>query len=306
MPNLIEHLKEAENSIKKGLKDDGWYPHKSVEGGTRTLAYGHKLSQAEEAGNFVTLPDGTIHDFDTDGGLSESQAMQLMLEDVRKHKYIAQKQWDKYNKKTPFSSLSPKYQDVLTEIAYNIGGLMNSNGKFGWPALADGIKAGDDEVVKKESERTANGKKLSTRNKQVKDFIDDYQPMQQPVVEGDIETGLKESIRAQLAARGEVVDADLQPISNDSQRAPQGLTAEEEAELAELEAWSLSVGLGGDQATWTEEDEEELRMLEEYDQPVDTFDAEITTRALPEDRDAEIHSALQRKLDEAIAARGGL
>lgn len=45
------------------------------------------------------------------------------------------------------------------------------------------------------------------------------------VEEGDIETGVKESIRAQLEARGEQVDADLQPIANTSQNGSQELTA---------------------------------------------------------------------------------
>ena len=46
MAHYIEKLKVYENSIKRGY-DPGtntWTPHESLEGGTKTVGYGHKLS----------------------------------------------------------------------------------------------------------------------------------------------------------------------------------------------------------------------------------------------------------------------
>jgi len=125
------------------------------------------------------------------------------------------------------------------------------------------------------------------------------------VQEADIESELKESIRAQLEARGEQVDADLQPITNTSQNGSQeltgGLTAEEEAEWralsAELQSYGLQTPKAEEEPTWTEEDEAEYLALSD----------ELSVKPLPMDKDAEIHAALQNKLrpyqelDDAIA-----
>lgn len=177
MASFRDLLKEVENANKTGFKSNAWFPHKSVEGGTRTLAYGHKLSKQEEDGNYVVLPNGKIIDFDV-RGLTEDEAETLLDADIQKHKSIAATQWNNFQK-TPFSTLSPMHQSVLTEIVYNIGSLKNSKGKWGWPSLAKGILNNDDEVVKKEIMRSftnPQGKRveLTSRVNKIRGFIDQY------------------------------------------------------------------------------------------------------------------------------------
>tara|TARA_R110000765_G_scaffold79114_5_gene155771 strand:+ start:4234 stop:5016 length:783 start_codon:yes stop_codon:yes gene_type:complete len=66
----IEILKELENNIGAGKKDDKWYPHESVEGGNPTVAYGHKVTDEEvEAGTY-------------DDGLTEEEAIELLKIDI--------------------------------------------------------------------------------------------------------------------------------------------------------------------------------------------------------------------------------
>ena len=83
MTNLVEHLKNAENADKVGFRRGMWQPHASFEKGTRTVAYGHKLSKEEDKGNFVRLPDGRVRDIEQ-GGLTEEQAVELLLHDIAK------------------------------------------------------------------------------------------------------------------------------------------------------------------------------------------------------------------------------
>lgn len=70
LESQMDILKELENSIEKGLKDGKWYPHESVEGGNKTVAYGHKITDEEaEAGTY-------------DDGLTEEEAMKLLKKDI--------------------------------------------------------------------------------------------------------------------------------------------------------------------------------------------------------------------------------
>jgi len=173
---FTELLKDVENAAKKGFKEGtGWKPHKSAEGGTRTLAYGHKLSDSEEKGNFVELPNGEIIEF-SDRGLTEEEADMLLNSDVARARRIAAKQWDG-SQDGEFSSLSPVHQNVLSEIVFNIGSLNNKSGKFGWPSLAKGIENDDIEVIKKELSRsytTPKGvkKELTRRVNKIRDYVD--------------------------------------------------------------------------------------------------------------------------------------
>lgn len=176
MASFKELLKEVENDKKAGFKNGAWFPHKSAEGGTRTLGYGHKLSQQEEDGNYVVLPNGKVVDFDN-RGLTDQEIEQLFDADIQKHKSIAATQWNNAQK-TPFSSLSPLHQSLLTEIAYNIGGLKSSNtGKFGWPSLAKGILNDDPETIKAELMRSftdedGNRVQLTKRVDKIRSFVD--------------------------------------------------------------------------------------------------------------------------------------
>lgn len=70
LESQMEILKELENSIGAGKKDGKWYPHKSVEGGNKTIAYGHKITDEErDSGVF-------------DDGLTEEEAIELLKKDI--------------------------------------------------------------------------------------------------------------------------------------------------------------------------------------------------------------------------------
>jgi GH24 family phage-related lysozyme (muramidase) len=60
--DFISKLKSWENSVKKGWDSNKkkWFPHASIEGGTPTIAYGHKLSTDADLKKFkngITDPD---------------------------------------------------------------------------------------------------------------------------------------------------------------------------------------------------------------------------------------------------------
>lgn len=241
MTNLVEHLKEAENAGKTGFSKGGWKPHKSHEKGTDTLAYGHKLSKEEHDGGYVILPDGSIHSFE-DGGITEEQAFDLLISDIKKRKGVAKIQWNKANKDHPFDSLEPMHQDLLAEIAFNVrGGLNNRAGNFGWKKLAKAIKAGDVEGIKKESTRTSGGKSLKLRNEQVANFIDNWQPSSVQATEGNVEQEVIAGIQSQLGqenvaqAAPESVSEPVNELSEDDERIVQMMMSELQGLPTEVE-----------------------------------------------------------------------
>jgi len=281
MTTLVDLLINVENAAKKGFKKGLWLPHKSLEGGNSTIAYGHKLDDKEQAGNFIRLPDGTKHSL-KDGGLTEEQAQLLLRSDIQEHKMVARQQWDEANSSTPFEELPPMYQDTLTEIAFNIGTLKGKSGKkFNWPKLAKAIKDKDLEEAKKEISRSFNGKKLSTRNKLVREFMDNHERTSESAVQGDVESSVRENIQAQLGQEAaleltqESLTAEEEDILQLMENPPaleERLSEEEEAILKLLEeregrlarkatVGELSMTLDALEADRVTEEEEE-RVLE--------------------------------------------
>lgn len=182
MSSFTELLKSLENAASKGFNGEFWKPHKSPEGGTRTIAYGYKLSPQEDRGNYISLPDGTTVDLD-ERGLTPEEAEALFQANIQTARSVAQAQWNRLSKSdVEFEQLPAKYQDILTEISFNVGGLKNDKGKWGWPNLAKGMLAGDDEAVANELSRTytkpdGTEAKLDSRTTKIKQFIseNDYE-----------------------------------------------------------------------------------------------------------------------------------
>lgn len=249
MLSLRETLKSVENSVKAGYKNGAWFPHKSAEGGTRTLAYGHKLSQKEDDGNYVKLPNGDIVDF-SQRGLTEQEAEMLLDDDISTHRQVAAKQWND-TQDVDFDSLSPIHQAVLSEIAFNLGTLRNKKGGWGWPSLAKGIKNDDPEVIKKEMMRSytdPEGKRhqLVSRVNSLRAVVDAYytdptsvslegftlaeQPVQTAPTTASVNlpTGFPEQF---IAMMGEVVKAS----QSSSQEVSEPVTADTEERLGESE-----------------------------------------------------------------------
>lgn len=142
MKKYIADLKNQENDAKKGYTNSRWYPHASVEGGSDTIAYGHKI-----------LPN---EDFSK--GLSDYEAEQLLQRDVLVHQANAKKQIDnKYGEGT-FNSLPQDRQMLLVDYDYNLGSLS----KF--PNFVDAAVKGNNEKMLKEYVRYSGGKPLKKRN----------------------------------------------------------------------------------------------------------------------------------------------
>jgi len=125
---FIDALKSVENSVRAGWdkKKSLWFPHKSVEGGSPTIAYGHKVLNVQELEVF-------------NKGITEDQALKLLETDMQIAYDNAQRDWDKQFPDNTWGFLSEKYQGVLVNIAYNTGSLKNRRGVFGWPNLGKKI-----------------------------------------------------------------------------------------------------------------------------------------------------------------------
>ena len=55
--NFKQGVRNQENGIRAGWNETEkkWYPHKSVEGGSPTIAYGHKLKRGESFSKGLSL-----------------------------------------------------------------------------------------------------------------------------------------------------------------------------------------------------------------------------------------------------------
>ena len=145
LKKYLSDLRSLENSIKKGYRNNKWYPHSSIEGGANTIAYGHKLQPGESFSS----------------GLTEQEARDLQKKDVLAHQTKAEKFVDdKYGKGT-YDKLPQNSQMLLTDYAYNLGSL----NKF--PSFVEGVVKGDKDKMLKEYERRG----LSERNKWTKNVI---------------------------------------------------------------------------------------------------------------------------------------
>lgn len=145
LEKYLSDLRGLENSIKKGYKNNKWYPHSSIEGGANTIAYGHKLQPGESFSS----------------GLTEQQARDLQKKDVLAHQTKAEKFVDdKYGKGT-YDKLPQNSQMLLTDYAYNLGSL----NKF--PSFVEGVVKGDKNKMLQQYERRG----LNERNKWTKDVI---------------------------------------------------------------------------------------------------------------------------------------
>lgn len=148
-------LMQAENDQKVGYDpQNGWFPHESVEGGTPTLGYGHKLTMAEHAGSYVKV-HGVNVSFSVHGrrGITDPDVVTLLRQDVERSWAKARSDWNLfYFNEISFDALPMKYQCVLTDLVYNIGHLAAAD-RFQWPKLANAIMTRDDASVRQESLR---------------------------------------------------------------------------------------------------------------------------------------------------------
>lgn len=172
---FIDFVKSVENSIKAGWKNSVkmWYPHRSPEGGNDTIAYGHKLKDSEV--------------LKYKHGLSNRDAMKLLISDLRKAEQIAKHdlKWLVYhqpehyklksNSRKSYDELGPTEKQMAIEFAFNLGGLK----KF--PTFFTALLNGDSEKMKQEYQRSysKDGQRypVKERNEQFYNyFLKNYEP----------------------------------------------------------------------------------------------------------------------------------
>jgi len=152
MKKYLSDLRYLENGIKKGYKNDKWYPHASVEGGAKTIAYGHKLANNSEY----------------KGGLTEKEALALQKEDVLKHQSEAERLTDaKYGEGT-FDKLPQKNQMLLVDYAYN--GVYN---KF--PSFVKSVVNNNKKGMLNNYKRYSGNNPITNRNEWTADVINDQE-----------------------------------------------------------------------------------------------------------------------------------
>ena len=109
-----QRVQDFENASKTGFDGDKWTPHKSPEGGTDTVAYGHKLTQSEVKSYSVKI-GGT--DVSLDEGITEEQAQTLFKQDWNKAGTGA----SKIIKESKLEALPRKAKSVIQEMVYQMG-----------------------------------------------------------------------------------------------------------------------------------------------------------------------------------------
>jgi len=148
-----QQLRQLENSVKAGYKGGKWYPHDSVEGGNKTIGYGHKLSGKENYSQ----------------GLTTAQVLALQKKDLARHTNIAKYTVDKKYGAGTFDKLPESRKVLLVDYAYN--GVLHKFPNF-MAATVKGDKAG----MLKEYKRYTNGAPLSQRNAWTRSVIEGTSP----------------------------------------------------------------------------------------------------------------------------------
>ena len=141
--DFVNYIARVENGIKKGLVNNKWYPHKSVEGGTDTIAYGHKLQPGE----------------DFRMGLTQQQAMELLKKDIQVAVNRAQTIVNKVYGQGSWEKLDNTKKEMLVDFAFN--GVLS---KF--PKFLEGVVLNLPNQMKAQYKRYANGKEMTDRNSQ--------------------------------------------------------------------------------------------------------------------------------------------
>jgi len=135
--SFVDYIKSVENAGKVGYNKQKklWFPHKSFEGGSDTIGYGHKIQSGE----------------DYSKGITDAQAEALLRKDLAK----AQSQ---VNKELGGRQLSKKQMEMFVDFVFNMGTLKKFP-KFTQAALKNDVGG-----MKAQYKRNAGGKELNGRN----------------------------------------------------------------------------------------------------------------------------------------------
>ncbi len=141
--DFISYIARVENSVKAGFKNGKWYPHKSFEGGSDTIAYGHKIQPGE---NFSS-------------GITQEQALELLKKDLAVAADRARQIVNKVYGPSSWERLDSKRKEMLVDFAFN--GVLT---KF--PNFLQGVVLNLPKQIKAEYKRFSKGRELIDRNNQ--------------------------------------------------------------------------------------------------------------------------------------------
>lgn len=129
-----------------------WSAHESVEGGAKTIGYGHKL--IDENNKWTKL-------WNEKGELSAEEVDEMTYDDVVDHYNRTLNAVDKQYGEGTFESLDPRVRSILTDYTYTATGIQ----KF--PSFFDAMIRGDYKKAQQEYVRKSGGKPLG-RNRTIK------------------------------------------------------------------------------------------------------------------------------------------
>lgn len=155
--SYIKQLRLQENAGKTGYKNDKFFPYNSVEGGTPTIAYGHKLTKDEVTKKMYQ------------NGLSEEEATALLKKDLESHVNTARRTYNKKYGENAFNSVPEDMQNLLVDYSYTGTGINTfpnfHNAIYNY-SIADTPekKLQAQQELLKNYKRHVNGKELVSRN----------------------------------------------------------------------------------------------------------------------------------------------
>jgi hypothetical protein len=162
----ISGLRLQENAGKSGFNKNNnkWYSHASVEGGTNTIAYGHKLTKEEAAKGIYSK------------GITEEQANALLKKDLENHLNNAKKVFNSKYGENAFDKVPNELKDVLVDYSYN--GVLNKFNNFTQGVYNYSTAATPEQKelahqqMLKEYQRKAGDKLLTGRNTWTKEMLE--------------------------------------------------------------------------------------------------------------------------------------
>ena len=132
---------ESMRTVKGGFKGGKWHPYGSIEGGTDTIAHGHKLTPKEVKTGLISIAG---EDVPVEGGLTEEQANDLLAQDMQ----VAEQAIAELVE----PELNQNQKTALTSLIFNVG--VNS---FKKSKARKALNAGDMETFFKEAFSVKHG-----------------------------------------------------------------------------------------------------------------------------------------------------
>lgn len=152
-----ENVKLVKNGYIPEL--NAWQPHKSVEGGAKTIGYGLKLGPHNQA--VLDELERNKSDKYPNGYISDSFALQQSANLLRdEYEPLAKKYWNSTFKDDSWDNLSPKMKSIILDYQYNVRG-----GIKAFPKLMRAIHDKDYNGIKANYKRYDDKKRELGRNK---------------------------------------------------------------------------------------------------------------------------------------------